>query len=405
MGDSLEKIAKHLCSPRVLKKAKNKTTEAYDIPKVQLIYAFNGTGKTRLSREFIKIFTSQKKGLTEEIDQHNAFKKLFYYNAFTEDLFYWQNGTDQDDLHKLNIRPNKFTDWLLIDQGKDQEIIARFQQFTNDKLTPQFNQKYDLKNERDEVIGTVPAFKEVTFSLKTGDDGKVENLKISKGEESLFIWCIFSELLELIIETLKEPEPADRDTNEFDQLEYIFIDDPVSSLDENHLIDLAVAVAEQIKKSDSGLKFILTTHNPLFYNVLYNELNNKQCYYLDRHEDGTFTLLKPEGDSNKSFSYHHHLMRMLEEAIATKKIEKFHFTLLRNLYEKTAGFLGYKHWKNLLPNDRDTYYKRIITFSSHRSLSNEEFAQPTEQEKRIVKYLFDHLTDNFGFFKQDEQNG
>ena len=36
------------------------------------------------------------------------------------------------------------------------------------------------------------------------------------------------------------PEPGERETDQFDQLEYIFIDDPVSSLDENHLIELAV---------------------------------------------------------------------------------------------------------------------------------------------------------------------
>ena len=42
-------------------------------------------------------------------------------------------------------------------------------------------------------------------------------------------------------------EVDDRETNEFDQLEYVFIDDPVSSLDENHLIELAVNLAGLIK--------------------------------------------------------------------------------------------------------------------------------------------------------------
>ncbi|HAC26522.1 MAG TPA: anticodon nuclease, partial [Marinobacter hydrocarbonoclasticus] len=67
-------------------------------------------------------------------------------------------------------------------------------------------------------------------------------------------------------------EPTERETNQFDQLEYVFIDDPVSSLDENHLIELAVNLAGLIKSSQSGLKFIITTHSPLFYNVLHNEL-------------------------------------------------------------------------------------------------------------------------------------
>ena len=90
------------------------------------------------------------------------------------------------------------------------------------------------------------------------------------------IWCVFFSLIKLVIDTLNESEPANRDTNQFDELEYIFIDDPVSSLDENHLIELAVNIAELIKSSQSDIEFIITTHNPLFYNVLYNELELKK---------------------------------------------------------------------------------------------------------------------------------
>jgi hypothetical protein len=35
----------------------------------------------------------------------------------------------------------------------------------------------------------------------------------------------------------------------------------------HHLIELAVNISELIKSSTSDLKFIITTHNPLFYNV------------------------------------------------------------------------------------------------------------------------------------------
>lgn len=53
--------------------------------KVQLIYAFNGTGKTRLSREF-KQLISIKSADGEETELSR--NKILYYNAFTEDLFY-----------------------------------------------------------------------------------------------------------------------------------------------------------------------------------------------------------------------------------------------------------------------------------------------------------------------------
>ena len=95
-----------------------------------------------------------------------------------------------------------------------------------------------------------------------------------------------------VSETLNIPEVEERSVDGFNELEYVFIDDPVSSLDENHLIELAVNIAELVRASKSGLKFIITTHNPLFYNVLYNELNSKATYMLRKNEDGTFELEK-----------------------------------------------------------------------------------------------------------------
>lgn len=246
--------------------------------------------------------------------------------------------------------------------------------------------KFDIENNQ------------ITFSFARGDDTPKENIKLSKGEESNFIWSIFHSFIEQVVAELNIPEPSERSTNEFNELKYVFIDDPVSSLDENHLIQLAVDLALLIKKS-SNIRFIITTHNPLFYNVLYNEIDNKSCYMLRKNEDGSFEIEEKQGGSNKSFSYHLFLKKLLEE-IKTEDIQKYHFTLLRNLYEKTASFLGYSGWANLLPNDdaKQSYYTRIINFSSHSTLSNEIIAEPTDAEKKIVKYLLEHLIKNYGFY-------
>jgi wobble nucleotide-excising tRNase len=83
-------------------------------------------------------------------------------------------------------------------------------------------------------------------------------------------------LLEQLIAELNIAETENRSTDAFNNLEYVFIDDPVSSLDDNHLIELAVNLARLIKSSESNLKFIITTHSPLFYNVLFNELDQQK---------------------------------------------------------------------------------------------------------------------------------
>lgn len=405
MSKTLTEIAHQLSSPKKVKTTVPEKTkeveESRPVPKVQLIYAFNGTGKTRLSRE-LKNLIAPKNDDADEAE--NLQPKVIYYNAFTEDLFYWDNDLASDSQRKLKIQPNAYTDWILREQGQDQIAIAHFQRYTSDKLTPRFNQEYKAADKEGKEV-TVPAFSEITFSFERGNENVNENIKISKGEESSFIWSIFYSLISQVIETLNIAEASERDTERYNQLEYVFIDDPVSSLDENHLIELAVHLAGLIKSSKSDLKFIITTHNALFYNVLYNELNNKTCYMLERFEDGTFNLTEKPGDSNKSFSYHLYLKQTIEQAIDENKVEKYHFTLLRNLYEKTASFLGYPKWSDLLPDDRQLYLSRIINFTSHSSLSNEAVAEPTPQEKATVKLLLDYLKDNYGFWQPTEANG
>ncbi|MGR5470985.1 anticodon nuclease, partial [Vibrio astriarenae] len=69
-------------------------------------------------------------------------KNILYYNAFTEDLFYWDNDLNGDEDRKLKIHPNAFTKWVLEDQGQDQNIIVHFQRLSNSTVMPAFNAEY-----------------------------------------------------------------------------------------------------------------------------------------------------------------------------------------------------------------------------------------------------------------------
>lgn len=361
--------------------------------KVQLIYAFNGTGKTRLSKEFY----SKSNMDNEEIDNTAlASKKILYYNAFTEDLFYWDNDLEEDITRKLTIYSNNFTKWVFEDQGKEGDVVRNFQYYTNEKLTPHFN----------------PEFTEVTFSYECGNNEKSEHIKISKGEESCFIWSIFYSLLTQVIEVLnidKDSIDQERETDQFDNLEYVFIDDPVSSLDDNNLIEFAVQLSGLIKSSISEkLKFIITTHNPVFYNVLFNEFKNSdkktkykskdfKNYLLIKNEDETYEL----GDSNDSpFSYHLYLLHVIKKAIENNQIHKYHFSLLRNVLEKTATFLGYSNWGELvtpISGETDAYIKRILNFSSHSKHSADEIFIITDNDKKVLKYLIEEVYNIYKF--------
>lgn len=398
MGKNLNEIAEHLRDAKHIISARSGSEK--DV-KVQLIYAFNGTGKTRLSKVFKDLIAPKPEMNEEEIDDTSIVsRRILYYNAFTEDLFYWDNDLENDAAPKLKIHPNIFTKWIFEEQGQERNVIENFQHYTNEKLMPHFNAQYTVNSSENKTI-TINAFTEVTFSYKRGNDEYSENIKISKGEESCFVWSVFYSLLEEIVNVLDIPDESDRETNEFDNLEYVFIDDPVSSLDDNHLIELAVNLAKLLKSSKSDLKFIITTHNPLFYNVLHSEFKRGpyKKYVLKKDDENNYEL---SNQSNESpFAYHICLISEIEKAIESEQLRKYHFNYLRNVLEKTALFLGYDNWGELLPKAEDDkvnpYETRIINILSHSKHSADEIIELSDNDKRVLKYLLEETKKNYKF--------
>jgi hypothetical protein len=224
---------------------------------ILLLYAFNATGKTRLSTKFIELYSD----------------KTLCFNAFTEELFTWHNDRENEE-YILKIELKSLLLKLIVDQGLENEISNNFKELTNSKIEPNFN-VYD---------GTI------TFDIATRDNNKKEKIKISKGEESLFKWSIFYTILTTAIDN-KDTELDERTAEEFNELEYVIIDAPISSIDDTNVTIMAIKLASLINlyenKIGPKLKFIITTHHPLFYNVLYNSFKdkeyNKDSYVLSKN--------------------------------------------------------------------------------------------------------------------------
>lgn len=348
--------------------------------KVTLLYAFNGTGKTRLSMEFRDLINKDR---NDEITRH-----IVYYNAFTEDLFSWDNDLEYNNIRKLKINKNStFIDFIK-NQGKENEIAEKFKKFTSSKIEPRID------------INTG----EVTFSLPTGDEDSIDNIKISRGEESIFIWSVFFVLMETIISELNIDDPDERSTDEFNSINYIFIDDPISSLDDNHAIDVAIDLKKLISDSKSeDLKFIISTHHALFYNVLFNEIDRdrnvkKKIYYFLQKDSDKYMLSNKQNDS--PFGYHLLIKNEIKNAISNNYIKKYHFALFRNLLEKTATYLGYNKWGDLITisgiseDERQSYIRKINLYShnKHSELDSKELEQ---YEKNMLKLLFNNFIKEF----------
>lgn len=339
---------------------------------ISILYAFNATGKTRLSTI-----------LSEGIDD----SRTLCYNAFVEDLFIWDNEN-----FILKINPNCWLINFIKEQGLEFQIIENFVNVVNSKVEPSF----DLDNG------------EITFNIATGDSDFDRGIKISKGEESVFIWSIFYTNLETAIDTLNM-EKDERSTDFFDSLEYIIVDDPVSSIDDSRIISIAMMLIEVINKyknnNNHKIKFLVTTHHALFYNVLYNEYRKNRDYnfkpYILKKNGKMYELKIQRVDS--PFGYHLMVKEEIDKAINEDNVQKYHFNLFRSLLEKTSNFLGYSNWADCIENDNKKEFLRIINLYSHSRLSDIEYKELTYEDKELFVNTYNKFIEDFKWGKIDEK--
>lgn len=331
--------------------------------KIDLLYAFNGTGKTRLSRIFSKL-------------QEN---KVLCFNSMFQDEFVWNNNYSF-----LTIDKNSWIVKFIQDQGLENRIEDNFQMFCNDTICPYIDLDLGI----------------IEFSAKTLN-GYEDNIKISKAEESIFIWTVFYTFIDSMIYELKE-EKDNRSTDVFDNIEYIIIDDPVSSVDDIKIMNIAIKLYELIErineiKTNKKQSILITTHHALFYNTIYNLFNrinyiNFKSFVLTKKEYCYF--LEKKGDS--PFGYHLVLIDKIYNAIKEDSIEKNHFNMFRILLEKTSNYFGYKKYEDcLVDSDYKKEIIKLINLYSHGNLPEFEYSDLTDEEKIIFKSAFNDFLNRY----------
>ena len=129
--------------------------------KAQLFYAVDSSGNTRLVRAFRGIIAHDD---SEEDNSEPSRNKILYYNAFSEDMFYWDNDLDRSATPKLKIQPTSFTNWILNEQRKGFDIIDTVQSYATILITPICNQEHQFERSEGETIH-VPNNYEVTFRV------------------------------------------------------------------------------------------------------------------------------------------------------------------------------------------------------------------------------------------------
>ncbi|MFJ6109128.1 hypothetical protein ACIQCV_00335 [Dietzia maris] len=324
-----------------------------------LIFAPNTIGKTRLA-QYLK-----------ERDPES----VVLYNSFVEDVFTWDN---EQVVLKMNLESELLE--TIVTQGLDTAIVDSFQAFTSGRIEP----RIDFESG------------EISFGIHKGDDSSTDGIKISRAEESIFVWSVYYSVLNEAIDTLSD-SPDLRSTTGYDQITLAVIDDPVSSMDDVRIVSVALALAELVKRSSGlGLKFVIATHHALFFNVLFNSLRGKknQAFVLQHEPVAGWSLKRQSNDS--PFSYHLGIVEDIQSAIAANAIERRHFNQFRALLEKTANFLGHSGgWGDLLTGPDAVLLAKILNLYSHDRFSDLDSSEVAGEYKDALRGEFREFLKTF----------
>jgi hypothetical protein len=341
-----------------------------------LLFAYNRTGKTRLSMEFKD--TGKRK--------NNGNADTLYFNAYTEDLFTWDNDLDGDAVRHLQLNPDSTFFNGLKDLALDATIAGYLSRYAD------FD--FDIDYE--------------TWKVSFRKD-ESENIKISRGEQNIFIWCLFMAICERMLDGHVS----------YQSNKYLYIDDPISSLDDNNAIAIACDLAQLLRRAASRkdqygvaapIKVVFSSHHALFFNVMCNEIGRAKegepkvthkRYFLHRpNGDGAYTLRATDDTP-----FFHHVASLAELQLAaaanTGKLYTFHFNALRSIMEKTASFFGHADISfclKALDNEKDTaLYNRSLNLLSHGKYAIHEPIEMGEDNKELFRRILEGFTIKFQF--------
>lgn len=356
-----------------------------------LLYAYNRTGKTRLSMEF----KGEGKRKTKKNPTGSA--DTLYFNAYTEDLFTWDNDLENDSARGLRIN----------------QASRFFDGFKNEPLEPTIDEylrryaDFDFDFTFEEVQQGNESFSRPVFvKFSKGDESQI---KISRGEQNIFIWCVFMAICEQL---LKYPEA-------YSAVKHVYIDDPISSLDDNNAIAVACDLAQLLRrmasrKDQNGapapIKVVFSSHHALFFNVMCNEIGRaKEGEPKVAHK--RYFLHNPNGESaytlraTEDTPFFHHVASLAELQMAatlgTGKLYTFHFNALRSIMEKTASFFGHSDisfcLKALNNEDDLALYNRALNLLSHGKYAIHEPTEMGEDNKELFRRILEDFTTAFKF--------
>ena len=318
-----------------------------DPARITLMYAFNATGKTQLS-------VAYKNATKQEDGSHTG----VYYNAYSEDLFVWDNDEGNDGANiRLTVLPSSLSKFhTLFTEDNIRDKLNAYK--------PKFGFEFNLHKENPE-----DGIESITFFIPNQNpDLPQQPIKVSRGEERIFVWCFFLALFE--VEGWADKQPS-----------HFFVDDPVSSLDDHNIFVTAATLYDLIEKQFEKRKIIVTTHHLGLFSILSDWITkgeksdkfrkDKKPLYKLHILSSKSGELELENCRNDVFLYHLRVLQVLFAAQKAKDVRAYHFAKLRQVLENVASFLGVGQFSYVLRQIGITDANRvadIVNALSHKKV-------------------------------------
>ena len=239
----------------------------------------------------------------------------------------------------------------------------------------------------------------ISFFMK-GDEEQ-HPVKISRGEERIFIWCFFLALIEV-------------DSWTGEQSDYFFIDDPVSSMDDHNIFITAFTLMNLIERHFEKKKIIITTHHIGLATILSDWLSkgekadkfkakrkketNKYKISILENTEEQYELSNPR---NSVLLYHLRVLQILDTAIQEDSLEVYHLALLRQILENIASFLGVGQFQYVLQQigftEESGRMVDIINALTHQKVYYPQVGVMVPDNKQILVDVFNALMGKYHF--------
>jgi wobble nucleotide-excising tRNase len=184
----------------------------------------------------------------------------------------------------------------------------------------------------------------------------------------------------------------------YNWVKYLYIDDPISSLDDNNAIAVASDLAQVLKQGVGRIKTVISSHHGLFFNVICNELKKlkHKTYFLHKSTGSDPLTLRTTDET--PFFHHVAMLSELSEAAKTDQLYTYHFNMLRSILEKTATFFGFKDFSECIEGvDDETLYSRALNLLSHGKYSVYEPREMVQDTKELFKRIFNAFLGRYRF--------